>query len=208
MPDWLPWSFLVALFTPAVEYHVRARVDATSDEFLYLLQSTCQSELYHGNRVAIFRNGDRFYPAMLDAIRGATRSVCLECYIFEGGHWGRQFMDLLCERARAGVVVTVTVDAIGGTGWKNASFTELKEAGGRIAYYQSFKWYRSLRQLNNRTHREMLVVDGRVAFVGGAGIADRWGMRTSDPQWRDTMARVDGPVVSAIQAVFAENWLE
>src|SRR5262245_50631846 len=94
MPDWLPivlmvagfiflaWSFLVALFTPAVEYHVRTRVDATSDEFLHLLQSTCQSELYHGNRVAIFRNGDRFYPAMLDAIRGATRSVCLECYIF------------------------------------------------------------------------------------------------------------------------------
>src|SRR5262245_51127948 len=119
MPSWLPpvltlagaifltWAILAALFTPAVEYRLRKRVDVSSPEFLHFLHSTCQSEVYDGNRITIFRNGDRFYPPMLDAIRHATRSVNLECYIFEDGMWGRRFVDALCERARAGVVVTV-----------------------------------------------------------------------------------------------------
>jgi cardiolipin synthase A/B len=220
MPGWLPfvlalagsffiaWSLLVALFTPAVGYHVRKRIDVNAPEFLHFLHSTCQSEVYQHNRIAIYRNGDCFYPAMLDAIRAAKRSISVECYIFEGGEWGRRFVDLLCERARVGVVVTIVVDAIGTSGWSSASFDELRRAGGRIERYQSFKWYSSLHRLNNRTHREILVVDGRVAFVGGAGIADRWAMRTSEPQWRDMMARIEGPIVAGIQAVFAENWLE
>src|SRR6266550_4572848 len=84
----LIWFFLVLLFTPAVAYHVRKQVDVSSAEFLRLVQSTCQTELYDGNQITIFRNGDRFYPAMIDAIRAATRSVDLECYIFEDGTFG------------------------------------------------------------------------------------------------------------------------
>jgi cardiolipin synthase len=143
----------------------------------------------------------------MEAIDAAERSIDLECYIFEDGHYGRQFVQRLCERARTGVVVTVVLDAIGTSGWRAAVLSELSKAGGRIEYYRAIRWY-SLHRLNNRTHRELLVVDGRVAFVGGAGIADRWGMPTTEPQWRDTTVRLEGPIVAGIQAVFAENWLE
>jgi cardiolipin synthase len=203
----LAWLILVMLFTPAVEYRVRKRIDVSSPACLHLVQLISQSVLYRGNDIRIYRNGDRFYPAMLDAIRAATRSVDLECYIFEQGEWGDAFVDALCERAGAGVIVTITLDAIGAGGLHGARLDALRRAGGRVEYYQSLKWY-SLHRLNNRTHRELLIVDGRVAFVGGAGIADRWAMDTSTPQWRDTMARVEGPLVAGIQAVFAENWLE
>lgn len=202
------WFVLVVLFTPAVHYHVRKRMDVGSPEFVHLAQSTCQSALYQGNKITIFRNGDQFYPAMLEAIGSATVSVNLECYIFEAGPVGTQFVEALVARARAGALVTVVIDAVGGGGWNAATFDDLCQAGGRVEYYRSFRWY-SLHRLNNRTHRELLVVDGRVAFIGGAGIADRWGAADkSQPQWRDTMARVEGPIVANIQAVFAENWLE
>jgi cardiolipin synthase len=84
----------------------------------------------------------------------------------------------------------------------------LREAGCRLSFYQSISWYR-LHRLNNRTHRELLVIDGKLAFTGGAGVADWWMKpRGSRPAWRDTMARLDGPIVAALQGVFAENWLE
>jgi cardiolipin synthase A/B len=203
----LSWLFLVTLFTPAVSYHVRQPANVASAEFLHWLQSTCASPLYERSGMEILRNGDRFYPLMLEAIRGAKQSVCLECYIFEDGQYGRQFVTALTERARAGVVVMVTVDSLGGTGIHPAKLNELKDAGGHVRYYQPVKWH-SLQRLNNRTHREILVVDGTVAFVGGAGIADRWAMQTSAPKWRDSMFRVRGPMVAGVQGTFAANWLE
>jgi cardiolipin synthase len=203
----LSWLFLVTLFTPAVHYRVNEPVNVASAEFLLALQSTAPSPLYEGNRIEVLRNGDCFYPAMLHEIRRAQRSICLECYIFEDGEYGRQFVAALAERARAGIVVMVTVDALGRIGIHPAKLDELREAGGRIHYYQRVRWY-SLQRLNNRTHRELLVVDGEVAFVGGAGIADRWAMRTSTPQWRDTVVRVRGPMVTGVQGVLAANWLE
>src|SRR4051794_24299319 len=203
----LSWLFLVTLFTPAVNYHVRQPANLASAEFRNLLQSTCPSPLYERSGIDILRNGDRFYPAMLEAISRAQHSVCLECYIFEDGEYGRRFVAALTERARAGVVVMVTVDALGAAGVHPVKLDELREAGGQVQYYQPVRWY-SLQRLNNRTHREILVVDGDVAFVGGAGIADRWARQTSTPQWRDTMVRVKGPMVAGLQGVFAANWLE
>jgi cardiolipin synthase len=157
----------------------------------------------------VLTNGDRFYPAMLEAIRGAARTVTLECYIFDAGAVPDSFVDALSERARAGVVVTIVVDAIGSATLTRASWRQLQESGCRIERYQPLTWYR-LARLNNRTHREILIVDGRVAFVGGAGIADWWHRdhAKGQPAWRDTMVRVEGPVVTAVQGVFAENWLE
>src|SRR5262245_27517446 len=187
----LIWLFLVTLFTPVVPYHIRKRVDAASSDLLHLMTSTCQSEVHHGNSVSVFRNGEEFYPAMLAAIRGATQSVNLECYVFDAGKTGRLFVEALSDRARAGVVVTVVLDAIGSARWRRADFSALRRAGGRVEIYRSLSWH-SLHRLNNRTHRDILVVDGRVAFVGGAGVSDRWAMATRTPQWRDTMVRVEG----------------
>ena len=205
----LAWVVLVFLFTPGINYHLARRTSVHADDFLYTLQSTCQAALHHGNRVTIYTDGPEFYPAMLDAIRSATRSVNLECYIFQPGRIADQFIDVLAERARLGVNVAVVVDALGSFNLWGRPLRRLRQAGCRVAAYQSVQWHR-LARLNNRTHRELLVVDGRVAFIGGAGVADWWAYpeKKRTKPWRDTMARVEGPIVSALQGVAAENWLE
>jgi cardiolipin synthase A/B len=204
----LAWLVVALLFTPHIPYHIEADIDARSDHFVHVLESTCQTHLEAGNRVDIFTDGTCFYPAMLDAIRAARETINLECYIFKKGTIGATFVDALCERARAGVRVTIVMDAIGSFGAFRRLRTPLTEAGARVAAYQRFTWYR-LSRLNNRTHRELMVVDGTIAFVGGAGIADWWAGRWRDkPMWRDMMARFEGPVVSDIAGIVAENWME
>jgi cardiolipin synthase len=132
----------------------------------------------------------------------------MECYIFKSGEIAREFIDALCERATAGVRVTIVMDAIGSFGAYRKSSKPLEAAGCRVAAYQRFTWYR-LSRLNNRTHRELLVVDGMVAFVGGAGVADWWWKPfKGKPMWRDMMARIAGPLVADIQGIIAENWME
>jgi cardiolipin synthase A/B len=204
----IAWLILALLFTPHIPYHIETAIDARSDHFVHVLESTCQTNLEHGNSADVLTNGDRFYPAMLDAIRQARETVTMECYIFKKGDIADQFIEALSERARSGVRVTIVMDAIGSFGAYRASAKPLREAGCRVAAYQRFTWYR-LGRLNNRTHRELLVVDGTVAFAGGAGVADWWARPLHrKPMWRDMMARIEGPVVSDIQGVVSENWLE
>jgi cardiolipin synthase A/B len=205
----LAWLILVFLFTPGINYHLSERTSVHHKDFLYTIQSTCQAALHHGNRVTILTDGEAFYPAMLEAIRSARRSINMECYIFQDGHVASLFIDALSERARSGVNVTIVVDAIGSLSLWGQPVARLRAAGCRIASYQAIRWY-SLQRINNRTHRELLIVDGSIAFAGGAGVADWWAepQRRRSRPWRDTMARFEGPVVSAIQGVAAENWLE
>src|SRR5688572_730912 len=204
----LAWLVLVFLFTPGINYHLSRRTSVHADDFLYTIQSTCQAALHHGNKVEILTNGPEFYPAMLDAIRSATRSVNMECYIFQPGRVASQFIEALSDRARKGVNVTIVVDAIGSFSLWGRPVRRLRKAGCRIESYQRLHWYR-LARINNRTHRELLVIDGRVAFAGGAGVADWWMYpEKHERPWRDTMARIEGPIVAALQGVAAENWLE
>jgi cardiolipin synthase len=204
----LVWLVLVFLFTPGINYRLAHRTSIHAPEFLYTLQSTCQAALHHGNHVTIFTNGVAFYPAMLEAINKATHSINMELYIFQPGAIADQFIDALSDRARQGVVVTIVVDAIGSFSLWGRPIRRLRRAGCRIESYQRLRWH-SLARINNRTHRELLVVDGYIAFAGGSGIADWWWRGTKrKPAWRDTMARIEGPVVAALQGVAAENWLE
>jgi cardiolipin synthase len=208
----LAWFVLVLLFTPGINYHLARRTSIHDDGFLYTLQSACQAVLHHGNVVSVHTNGNAFYPAMLDAIRGATRSVNMECYIFQPGRIADQFIEALSDRARHGVNVTIVVDAIGSLSFWGRPMRRLRDAGCRVESYQRLRWY-SLARINNRTHRELLVTDGRLAFIGGAGIADWWADRPAAKTrkhrgWRDTMTRIEGPIVAALQGVAAENWLE
>jgi cardiolipin synthase A/B len=204
----LTWLVLVFLFTPHINYHLSRRTSVRAEDFLYTLQSTCQAALHHGNKVTVYTNGSEFYPAMIDAIRNATRSVNMECYIFQPGRIADQFIDVLSDRARKGLNVTIVVDAIGSFNLWGRPVRRLRAAGCRIESYQRLRWY-SLARFNNRTHRELLIVDGRVAFAGGAGIADWWAYpKGRRPAWRDTMAKFEGPIVAALQGVSAENWLE
>jgi cardiolipin synthase len=202
------WFLIVSLFAPHIPYRLHTRLDCTSEEFIHNLKNTTIGTVYHDSCFEILTNGARFYPAMLEAIGLARHSINMECYIFRPDRIGRQFMDAMMERARAGVHVTLVVDAIGSFRFGTSAIREMRAAGCRVELYQRFKWYR-LARLNNRTHRELLIVDGRVAFIGGAGVGDQWskGEHGKLP-WRDTMARVTGPVVSSIQGVFSENWVE
>ena len=205
----LIWFVLVLLFTPRIDFRFAG---PTSDEahLLHVLEEQCQARLHRGQRVEVFTNGIHFYPAMLAAIREARHSINVEAYIFQPGRIADQMVDALAERARAGVEVRIVLDAIGSSSMRwAAAATRLTDAGCQLDYYQPLKWYR-LHRANNRTHRELLIVDGRVAFVGGAGVADWWyeASGPKDPAWRDTMVRVEGPVVASLQGVFSENWLE
>jgi cardiolipin synthase A/B len=204
----LTWLVLVFLFTPHINYHLSRRTSVHAEDFLYTLQSTCQAALHQGNGVRIYTNGSEFYPAMLEAIRNATRSVNMECYIFQPGRIADQFIEVLSDRAQKGLNVTIVVDAIGSFNLWGRPVRRLRKAGCRIESYQRLRWY-SLARFNNRTHRELLVIDGRVAFCGGAGVADWWAYpKGRRPAWRDTMARFEGPIVAALQGIAAENWLE
>jgi cardiolipin synthase len=204
----LVWFVLVLLFTPRIDYHFTGPV---TDEahLVRVLEQECQTRLHAGQRVEVLTNGARFYPAMLAAIADARYSINVEAYIFQPGHIADQMVEALAERALAGVEVRIVLDAIGSSGmlW-SAAATRLTEAGCQFDYYQPLRWYR-LHRANNRTHRELVIVDGRIAFIGGAGVADWWYRPEGDAQpWRDTMVRVEGPVVASLQGVFSENWLE
>lgn len=201
------WVLFILLFTPRIDYQVTTPLRPDSDEFLHVVEATCQAAVHGGNRVEILTNGGQFYPAMRDAILEARTSVHLEAYIFRPGEAADVLMTALIARARDGVAVRIVLDAIGSAGLGRQRTRQLREAGCRVCFYQPITWYR-IHRLNNRTHRELLIVDGRVAFTGGAGVADWWYRGDgSEPPWRDTMARIDGPIVAALQGVFAENWL-
>jgi cardiolipin synthase len=159
-----------------------------------------------GNRIGTLVNGDEIFPAMLRAIRGAKRTVTFETYVFEKGEIPRQFAEAFSERARAGVKVHLTLDGHGAKKSK-AYHREMEEAGVQIARFHTV-FYPDFRRYNNRTHRKILVVDGKVGFIGGVGIADQWAGNADAPKhWRDTHYRVEGPVVGQLQGAFAVNWL-
>ena len=202
------WSGIIALATPTVAYSLDRRFDLDSREFEDLVSSALAARIGGGNQITRLDNGARFYPEMLAAIAGAHRSIALECYIFHPGRIGDAFTAALAERAAAGVRVRIILDAFGSRRLRRRHVQRLVQAGCEVTWHPRARWRRAHR-LTNSTHRELLVVDGRVAFTGGAGISDWWaaGLR-GQPPWRDTMVRIEGPVVASCQAVFAENWLE
>ncbi len=165
-------------------------------------------QMMAGNRVEALLNGDGIFPAMLGAIRGAKRTITFETYVYYSGAIGAEFSRALAERARAGVKVHVIFDAVGAGKIDDKFEDEMRAAGVELEKYNPLRWY-TLAQMNNRTHRKLLVVDGRVGFTGGVGIADEWAGDAQDPKhWRDTHFRIEGPVVAQLQAAFMENWIE
>ena len=169
--------------------------------------------LVSGNEIITLRNGDEIFPAMLKAIRGAKHSISFETYVYWKGKIGRQFAEALAERARAHVAVHLILDWQGTRKLDHTCLQLMKEAGVEIAEYNPLRlyqpsfWYRPTR-LNNRTHRKLLIVDGKTGFTGGVGIADEWDGHAQDPQhYRDNHYRIEGPVVGELQATFLDNWL-
>lgn len=159
-----------------------------------------------GNQIDVLLNGDQIFPSMLQAIRSAQKTITFETYIYWSETIGREFSEALIERVRAGVKVHVLLDFIGSVKMDLASLDAMKAAGVEVERYHKPVWWK-LARLNNRTHRKLLVVDGKVGFTGGVGIADQWrGNAQNERYWRDTHFLVKGPVVGQMQAVFVDNW--
>ncbi|MFP5261270.1 MAG: phospholipase D-like domain-containing protein [Blastocatellia bacterium] len=206
----LALMLFLALFEPGLRYKIRALPPGSldSEDFVRMLGALTDAQVHSHNRIEVLTNGEAFYEAELEAISRARHSVNIEAYIFQKGEVSRRFVDALTERARAGVRVNVVVDAIGSFATWNSYFKRLRDAGGRVEWYHPIRWY-TLPRINNRTHRELIIVDGEIGFVGGAGIADHWlHGKNKRRRWRDTMFRVEGKVVTNLQSTFAENWLE
>src|SRR6476620_516452 len=145
-----------------------------------------------GNRVTDLENGDEIFPAMLLAIRSATKTITFETYIYWSGDIGRKFADALAQKARHGVKVHVILDWVGSQRIDQSAREQLRQAGVEVFRYHPPAWY-TINRLNNRTHRKLLIIDGRVGFTGGVGIGDKWDGHAQDPEhWRDTHFRVEG----------------
>ena len=161
-----------------------------------------------GNTVQDLQNGDEIFPAMLEAIKGAQHTISFETYIYWEGEVGQWFADALSERAKAGVHVHVTIDWAGSYSMEDAQLKKMEDAGVEVQRYRPLHWY-NLARMNNRTHRKLLIVDGRTAFTGGVGIGDPWRGVAQDPDhWRDMHFKVEGPVVAQFQAAFNDNWIK
>ncbi|MEJ5992280.1 phospholipase D-like domain-containing protein [Ramlibacter sp. PS3R-8] len=190
-----------------IEQQLPRLYESDDREFRRSLSSLLGPQIVDGNKVETLVNGDQIFPSMLAAIRAARSTITFETYIYWSGSIGREFVDALNERARAGVHVHVLLDWVGSLKMDQAMVDEMKAAGIQVERFHEPHWT-NWNKLNNRTHRKLLVVDGRVGFTGGVGIADLWRGQARNPEeWRDSHFRIEGPVVAQMQSVFLDNWM-
>jgi cardiolipin synthase A/B len=196
LPDW-----------PNDDYTVGFDADPGSESFVEWSAAFLNGPILQGGEVAILQNGDAFFPAILNAIKEARDSVNFEVYIFEPDEIGRQFIDAFKERARAGVEVRLMLDGFGAMKMTRRYRNDLRQAGVKIGRFRPLS-LRSLVRFYRRTHRRAIVIDGRVGFTGGAAVSAKWkGNVRNNHEWRDSMTRVTGPLVSGIQSAFVSNWV-
>jgi cardiolipin synthase len=191
-----------------IDSDVKRLYSVTDPQYLRSMGVLLGPAILEGNRVQHLENGDRIFPAMLDAIQSAKKTITFETYIYWSGEIGKAFADALCERARAGVKVHVLLDWVGSAKMDKTMIDSMKECGVEVERYHEPAWY-NLTRMNNRTHRKLLVIDGTVGFTGGVGIADQWtGDAQNKEHWRDSHFRIEGPVAAEFQAVFLDNWMK
>ncbi|MEO6926444.1 MAG: phospholipase D-like domain-containing protein [Rhodanobacter sp.] len=177
-----------------------------AEESALALSANLNAPLVDGNAIDVLLNGDEIFPAMLDAIRQAQHSIHLLTYIYWQGAIARRFAEELAAASRRGVQVRLLVDAVGGEKMSNTMVDELSDAGCTFAWFRPLRWY-NIGRFNNRTHRKVMVVDGRIGFTGGVGIAEVWTGHAQDPEhWRDDHFRIRGPAVRYLQGSFGVNW--
>ena len=200
-------AFNLALGNKQIDAPLEHRYTVSDAQFPRAMSSVLTPSLVGGNRIEELINGVEIFPAMLAAIRSARESVTLETYIYWSGTIGAEFAEALAERARAGVRVHVLLDWIG-TDLDDAHLDRMRNAGVKVRRYNTPHWY-NLARLNNRTHRKLLVIDGRIGFTGGVGIADVWRGDAQGPgHYRDTQFRLEGPAAGQMQSAFIDNWLQ
>jgi cardiolipin synthase len=189
-----------------IQYQIEHRYAVSDPQFLRSMGSLLEPGILASNRVTALINGNQIFPEMLKVVRGAEKTICLETYIYWSGDIGREFADALAEKARAGVKVHVIIDWIGSRKIDSSLLNFMAQAGVEVERYNPLVWYAPTR-INHRDHRKLLVVDGKIGFTGGAGIADIWKGNAESPEhWRDSMFKLEGPAVAQMQAAFMDNW--
>jgi cardiolipin synthase len=200
-------GFLLYLAQDPATLHVESPVTATDSRFSDYVASLVGAPVHNGDAYTTLHNGDEAYPAMLAAIDNAKARVNFETYVFNDGEIADRFIDSLARAAERGVFVRVVLDPVGSS-LDSKSTERLKAAGANLAWFNPLGFF-SLEELNYRTHRKTLVVDGDVAFTGGMGVADHWLGHAQDKEhWRDSHFRITGPAVRALEGSFYENWIE
>ena len=190
------------------EVHLTLRDVDTVSEALPSIVGATHGTLFSGNRVEVLQNGDGFFPRLLADIAAAEQTIHLESYVWWQGDICRRVAEALAARARAGVEVRVLLDASGSARMDEELLALMEGAGCRVAKYRPIR-PSNLGRMNRRDHRKIAVMDGRIGHVFGHGIADEWlGHAQDRDHWRDTAARLEGPIVGGLQSAFTENWTE
>ncbi len=191
-----------------IQRKIQHRYTIDDPQFRRELGTLLGPPIIDGNLVDNLENGVEIFPAMLEAVRGARHNINFETYIYWSGEIGREFAEALSERARAGVEVQVLIDWVGSQKMEKELLDMLTTAGVHVERYHPLNWYH-MGRINNRTHRKLLIVDGKVGFTGGVGIADNWNGDANSPgHWRDSHYRLQGPAVAQMQAAFMDNWIK
>lgn len=182
-------------------------IAADPGAFLRALHGATGQTSSQGNHVDVYLNGEEIFPAMIAAIRESRETVHFATYVWwKGETIPDQFATLFCETAQRGVTVRIVIDGEGSESMSQVLLQRMRVAGCHVALFRRIRWNTWMRY-NHRTHRRLLIVDGKVGFTGGVGIADEWSGHAENPEhWRDTHARAQGPAVSGLQAAFADNW--
>ncbi len=191
-----------------LSYKITITEGIQSQHFIQVLGHLMGPMITGGNNIRALNNGDEIFPAMLTAIKSAEKTITFESYIYWSGKVGNEFADALSEKAKSGVKVHLLIDWLGSQSIDEKLVQSMKDSGVEVQFYHPLRWY-NVSRLNNRTHRKILVVDGKTGFTGGVGIADEWiGDGLQKDKWRDTHYKVTGPVVSQMQAAFMDNWIK
>ena len=191
-----------------IHHQLHHQYSVHDPQFLRSMGHLIGPAILASNRVDALINGDQIFPAMLESIRSARKTIDLETYIYWSGDIGQKFAEALAERAQAGVKVHVLIDWVGSRKVNSRDLQVMREAGVEVEKYNPLVWF-NLARLNHRDHRKLLIVDGKIGFIGGAGLADLWQGNADAPNhWRDTQFRLEGPAVGQMQAAFMDNWVK
>ncbi|BCF88331.1 MULTISPECIES: cardiolipin synthase [Paraburkholderia] len=191
-----------------IEHKIERRYGSDDPQFIRSMGLLLGPPVTSGNCFDVLLNGDEIFPSMLEGIASAQKTITFETFIYWSGAIGEQFASALSEKARSGVAVHVLLDWVGSQKMDRRYLEMLKTAGAEVIQYHKPHWT-GLGRMNDRTHRKLLVIDGRIGFTGGVGIAQEWtGHAQDDKHWRDSHFRVRGPVVGHMQAVFMDNWIK
>jgi cardiolipin synthase A/B len=192
----------------AFGYDLGTTLEVDSPDFLRASEALCGAPISEGSDVELFVNGDQIFPAIMETIASAKRTLTFETYVYWRGDITEELTDAICERARAGVDVKVLLDALGSVQMDSGQVDRMRDAGATVHRFRPIRPY-TMRRLANRSHRRVLVADGKVGMTGGVGIAEEWtGNAEDQDHWRDTHVRLTGPVVRHLQGCFTEHWLE